>query len=79
MTPSKSATIWGILSGPPIRPAMYSRSTRAFSPMDTARASTAVSTLVTARRFWMVRLVNISALRSRLPSSSSTSSEHSRG
>ena len=46
--------------------------------LDTARASLAVSTLVTASWGRIVRLVNISALRLRLPSSSSTSREHSR-
>ena len=58
--------------------AIYSMSTRAFSAIETARASLAVSTLVTATWGRMVRLVNISAFLFRLPSSSSTSREHKR-
>ena len=57
---------------------MYSMSTRAFSAMDTARASLAVSTVVTASWGLMVRWVNISALRSSLPSSSTISKAQSR-
>ena len=53
-------------------------STRAFSEMDTASASLAVSTLVTATWGRMVRRVNISAFLFRLPCSSNTSKEQSR-
>ena len=58
--------------------AMYAISTRAFSEMETARASLAVSTVSTALCGLMVHLVNISALRSSFPSSSMTSSAQSR-
>ena len=58
---------------------MKARSTCAFSESDTASASEAVSTCATGVLGRMVRLVNISALREKLPSLSSTSSEHSRG
>ena len=54
----------------PVSCAIYSRSTRAFSPMERARASLAVSTLVTGSARRIVRLVKISAFRSNLPSSS---------
>ena len=46
--------------------------------MDMAKASLAVSTEVTASWGLMVRLVKKSALRSKLPSSSSTSKAHNR-
>ena len=46
--------------------------------MDSASASEAVSTLVTASCARMVRLVNISALRLRFLSSSNSSREQSR-
>ncbi len=79
ITPFRSETICGIFSVPPMREAINPRSTQARSPMDTPRASTAVSTLVTGFRCCMVRLLNISALRFKFPSSSSTSKEQSRG
>ena len=44
--------------------------------METARASEAVSTRLTAIYGLMVRLLNMVALRSRFPFSSSTSREH---
>ncbi|GFI47600.1 hypothetical protein IMSAGC019_02926 [Lachnospiraceae bacterium] len=77
--PFKSEMIWGILSPPPIRDAINPRSTQALSPIETPSASTAVSTLVTGWRCWIVRFVNISALRFKFPSSSSTSKEHNSG
>ena len=77
--PFKSEIICGILSLPPIRDAMNSKSTQARSPMETPSASTAVSTLVTLWRCWIVLFVNMSALRFNFPSSSSTSKEHNRG
>ena len=49
----------------PVSCAIYAISTQAFSEMDSASASEAVSTLVTASCARMVRLVNISALRLR--------------
>ena len=57
---------------------MYSISTRAFSDMETARASAAVSTCSTARWGWIVRCVKISAFRSSWRSSFRISSEHSK-
>ena len=77
--PFKSEMICGILSLPPIRDAMNPKSTQALSPMETPSASTAVSTLVTLCRCWIVRFVNISALRFKFPSSSNTSREHNSG
>ena len=53
-------------------------STFAFSPIDTASASLAVSTCVTTSAFLMVRLVNISAFLCRLPSWSTISREQRR-
>ena len=85
ITPARSRLICSIFSllpagfRSPIRLAMNPKSTQAFSPMETARASDAVSTLLTAIYGLMVRLWNISALRSRLPFSSSTSREDKRG
>ena len=49
-----------------------------FSPMDSANASLAVSTLSTGSGLRIVRLVKISALRLSFPSSSSISREDSR-
>ena len=62
----------------PVSWLIYSISTPAFSEMESAKASEAVSTLVTTSWGLIVRLVNISALRERLLSSSSISKEHSR-
>lgn len=56
----------------------YSRSTQAFSEMDSASASDGVSTEVTTSWGLMVRLVKMSALRFSCFSSSSSSSVHSR-
>ena len=53
-------------------------STFAFSPIDTANASLAVSTWVISFFAPIVRFVNISALRFKFPSSSNSSKEHSR-
>ena len=58
--------------------AIYGRSTLALSFKDRASASVAVSTLVTATAFLMVRLVNMSAFRFNVPSSFKSSREHSR-
>ena len=58
---------------------MKARSTRARSPMETANASSAVSTWVTVCCARMVRLVNISALALKAPFSSSSSREQSSG
>ncbi len=76
MTPSNSFTNSSVVC--PVSSDMKPRSTRAFSDMDTASASLAVSTWVISINGLMVRFVNISALRSSSPFSSSTSSEHKR-
>ena len=59
----------------PVSPSIYSRSTAAFSPIETDSASTDVSTCVTGTAFLMVLLVNMSALPATFPSSSVSSSD----
>ena len=76
ITPRSSAASSSLVL--PVSCSIYAIYTRAFSEMETARASEAVSTVVTASWGLIVRLVNISALRSSLPSSSSTSRAQSR-
>ena len=76
ITPCKSAKISCSLL--PVSCSIYAISTFAFSERLTDRASEAVSTEVTTRRCLMVRFENISALRTKFPSSSSTSREDSR-
>ena len=76
ITPASSVS--SSVSVLPDNSAINGISTRAFSAMDTASASLAVSTEVTATWGRIVRLVNISALRLKLPSSSRTSREHSK-
>ena len=76
ITPLSSSAISSC--GLPVSCAIYGKSTRAFSPIDNARASLAVSTEVTSRWGFIVRLENISAFRLKFPSSSSTSKEHKR-
>ena len=72
---SSSASCSSVL---PISCAIYGISILAFSAIDTARASDAVSTDVITLCWRMVRFVNMSALRSRLPFSSMTSREHNK-
>ena len=74
--PRKSSMIFSCVL--PVSCAIYSKSTRAFSPMESASASLAVSTNVTSRCGLIVRFVNISAFLLNFPSSSSTSREHKR-
>ena len=76
MTPLSRSAISS--SDNPVSSAMKDISTFAFSEMETARASEGVSTLVILTDFLIVRLVNISALALRLPSSSTSSKEHRR-
>ena len=58
---------------------MKGTSTRPFSESDSASASAGPSTLSGGRYARMVRLVNISAFATKLPSSSSTSRAHISG
>ena len=76
ITPVRSSAISS--SSFPVNSAIKGRSTFAFSAMETASASDAVSTCSIVCCWRIVRLVNMSALRSMFPSSSSTSSEQSR-
>ena len=76
MTPRSSSVI--SRSVLPHSEDMNFRSTHAFSPMDSANASLAVSTLSTGSGLRIVRLVKISALRLSFPSSSSISKEDSK-
>jgi len=76
MTPFKSENNSSSLL--PVSSRIYSISTVAFSPIDTASASSAVSTSVIGLCGLIVRLKNISALRSSSPFSLITSSAESR-
>ena len=76
ITPCKSAINSSCVL--PVSCSIKGKSTWAFSPIDRARASLAVSTEVISRWRFIVRFVNISAFRLKLPSSSSTSKEHKR-
>ncbi len=76
ITPFKSLNISSSVL--PVRFIIYGISTFAFSARERAYASDAVSTNSTLTFCLMVRFENISALRAKLPSSSSTSREDSR-
>ena len=77
MTPFRSERI--SLSDFPVSLLIYGMSTAAFSPMDTERASIAVSTCVTASALLIVLFEKISALPIYFPSLSSFSREQRRG
>ena len=64
--------------GVPSNSDINGKSTCPLSPMEIAKASLAVSTLVISTEGRIVRFVNISALLSKLPFSSMFSNEHNK-